>query len=184
MNSFQTAFSARSRQDPEAFWSEQAAGIHWHQLFDSICDYSRPPFAKWYSGGRTNLRHNARLPLPPGCLTTAWKNDTLFAEQYCSQFPGKLLYSTYDYAVQDEEGYFFILGRMDDVTNVAGHRIGTREIEEALCTHPAVAEAAADEIKHHVLKCFVVLKHPEHHPSEEACAALDHIREAHAVLAT
>jgi propionyl-CoA synthetase len=117
-----------------------------------------------------------RLPLPPGALTTVWNNDALFVEQYCSQFPGKLLYSTFDYAVQDEDGFFFILGRIDDVINVAGHRIGTREIEEALCAHPAVAEAAAvgaaDEVKWQVVKCFVVLKQPEHYPAAADRAAV------------
>jgi len=105
------------------------------------------------------------LPLPPGCMSTVWKNDDLFAKHYCGQFPGKALYSTFDYAVQDEEGYYFILGRTDDVINVAGHRLGTREIEEAICSHPAVAEVAtvgaADEIKGQVVKCFVVLKQPD-----------------------
>lgn len=105
------------------------------------------------------------LPLPPGCLSTVWRNDQQFEQHYCGQFPGQLLYSTFDYAVQDEEGYFFILGRTDDVINVAGHRLGTREIEEALCSHSAVAEAAAvgaaDELKGQVVKCFVVLKQPD-----------------------
>ena len=82
------------------------------------------------------------LPLPPGCMSTVWKDDDVFARHYCGQFPGKSYYATFDYAVQDEEGYFFILGRTDDVINVAGHRLGTREIEETICSHPAVAENA------------------------------------------
>ncbi len=103
-----------------------------------------------------------RLPLPPGCMSTVWKNDELFERHYCGQFPGKLLYSTFDYAVQDQEGYYYILGRTDDVINVAGHRLGTREIEEIICSHPAVAEVAAvgaaDEVKGQVVVCFVTLK--------------------------
>src|SRR5260221_4875866 len=83
------------------------------------------------------------LPLPPGCMPTVWKNDDAFAGHYCSQFTAEQLYSTFDYAIQDEDGYFFILGRSDDVINVSGHRLGTREIEETICSHPAVAEAAA-----------------------------------------
>ncbi len=102
------------------------------------------------------------LPLPPGCMSSVWRNDALFANHYCGQFPGKQLYSTFDWAVQDEEGYYFILGRTDDVINVAGHRLGTREIEEAICNHPGVAEAAAvgvaDETKGQVINCFVTLK--------------------------
>lgn len=112
------------------------------------------------------------LPLPPGCMPTVWRNDAVFAQHYCSQFPNKLLYSTFDYAVQDDDGYFFLLGRSDDVINVAGHRIGTREIEESLCSHRAVAEAAAvgarDELKGQVVHCFVVTKRSDDHASEEA----------------
>lgn len=106
-----------------------------------------------------------RLPLPPGCFSTVWKQDALFESHYFWQFPGKQVYSTFDYAVQDEDGHYFILGRTDDVINVAGHRIGTREIEETICSHPSVAEAAtvgvADELKGQVIKCFVVLKNTE-----------------------
>jgi propionyl-CoA synthetase len=105
------------------------------------------------------------LPLPPGCMPTVWKHDEIFRSHYCSQFPGKMLYSTFDYAVQDEDGYFFLLGRSDDVINVSGHRLGTREIEETVASHPAVAEAAAvgasDELKGQTVHCFVVLKSKE-----------------------
>jgi propionyl-CoA synthetase len=114
------------------------------------------------------------LPLPPGCMSTIWRNDDLFDRHYCGQFKGKRMYSTFDYAVQDEEGYFFILGRTDDVINVAGHRLGTREIEEAICAHPAVAEAATvgrnDELKGQAVACFVVLRQPEAYASAEAQA--------------
>lgn len=106
-----------------------------------------------------------RLPLPPGCMSTVWQKDAMFAEHYCGQFPGKQLYSTFDYAVQDENGYYFILGRTDDVINVSGHRLGTREIEETICSHPAVAEVAAIgaacELKGQAVQCFVVLKRPD-----------------------
>jgi len=127
-----------------------------------------------------------RLPLPPGCLSTVWQNDELFSRQYCGQFPGRDVYSSFDYAIQDEAGYFFILGRTDDVINVAGHRIGTREVEEAICAHPAVAEAAAvgaaDEMKWQVVKCFIVLKYPDHYPTEMARTAL--IREVEKTVVT
>ena len=116
------------------------------------------------------------LPLPPGCMSTVWRNDEIFAKHYCGQFPGKALYSTFDYAMQDADGYYFILGRSDDVINVAGHRLGTREIEEAISSHPAIAECAtvgkADEIKGHVVECFVVLKHPDKFTTPEAQAQL------------
>jgi propionyl-CoA synthetase len=116
------------------------------------------------------------LPLPPGCMPTVWNNDDLFERHYCSRFPGKLLYSTFDYATQDADGYFFILGRSDDVINVSGHRLGTREIEETVSSHPAVAEVAtvgaSDEIKGQSVHCFVVLKKQDDFSSPSAEAEL------------
>jgi propionyl-CoA synthetase len=116
------------------------------------------------------------LPLPPGCMPTVWRNDKLFEDHYCGRFPGKKLYSTFDYATQDEDGYFFILGRSDDVINVSGHRLGTREIEETVSSHPAVAEVATvgarDEVKGQSVHCFIVLKKPGDFSSIEAEAAL------------
>jgi propionyl-CoA synthetase len=74
------------------------------------------------------------------------------------------MYSTFDWGVKDEDGYFFILGRTDDVINVAGHRLGTREIEESISSHPNVAEVAvvgvADQLKGQVAVAFAVLKDP------------------------
>jgi propionyl-CoA synthetase len=100
-------------------------------------------------------------PLPPGCLTTVWRDDDRYAYSYFSHFK-ELLYSSLDWAIRDEDGYTFILGRTDDVINVAGHRLGTREIEEAVASHPAVAEAAVvgmkDELKGQVPIVFVTLK--------------------------
>jgi len=111
------------------------------------------------------------LPLPPGCMPTVWKNDEVFAQHYCGQFAAEQLYSTFDYAIQDADGYFFILGRTDDVINVSGHRLGTREIEETICSHPAVAEAAAvgakDEMRGQAVHCFVVVKQAEAFACEE-----------------
>ncbi|MDC7806019.1 propionate--CoA ligase [Luteimonas sp BLCC-B24] len=102
-----------------------------------------------------------RPPLPPGCMTTVWNDDARFVSSYFSHF-SELLYSSLDWAIQDEDGYTFILGRTDDVINVAGHRLGTREIEEAVSSHPAVAEAAvigvADALKGQVPVVFATLK--------------------------
>ncbi|MCZ3141016.1 AMP-binding protein, partial [Acinetobacter baumannii] len=81
-------------------------------------------------------------PLPPGCMSTVWGDDERFVKTYWSGFPDKQRYSTFDWGVRDEDGYLFILGRTDDVLNVAGHRLGTREIEESIASHPAVAEVA------------------------------------------
>ncbi len=101
-------------------------------------------------------------PLPPGCMQTVWRDDERFVKTYWSDFPGKQLYSTFDWGLRDAEGYFFILGRTDDVINVAGHRLGTREIEESISSHASVAEVAvvgvADTLKGQVAMAFVVPK--------------------------
>ncbi|EIL91443.1 propionate--CoA ligase [Rhodanobacter spathiphylli] len=100
-------------------------------------------------------------PLPPGCLSTIWRDDDRYVYSYFSHFR-ELLYSSLDWAVRDGDGYTFVLGRTDDVINVAGHRLGTREIEESVASHPAVAEAAVvgvkDELKGQVPIVFATLK--------------------------
>ncbi|TWT19988.1 propionate--CoA ligase [Luteimonas marina] len=100
-------------------------------------------------------------PLPPGCLSTVWNNDERFVASYFSHFR-EPLYSSLDWAIRDGDGYTFILGRTDDVINVAGHRLGTREIEESVSSHPGVAEAAVigvqDAVKGQVPVVFATLK--------------------------
>jgi propionyl-CoA synthetase len=105
-------------------------------------------------------------PLPPGCMQTVWGDDERFVQTYwrsisgAAERGGREFYSTFDWAVRDEDGYFFILGRTDDVINVAGHRLGTREIEESISGHPAIAEVAvvgvADALKGQVAMAFAV----------------------------
>ncbi|MBF0165564.1 MAG: propionate--CoA ligase [Magnetococcales bacterium] len=116
-----------------------------------------------------------RPPLPPGCMTTVWGDDERFVKTYFSTAK-ELLYATFDYAIYDDDGYFFIMGRNDDVINVAGHRLGTREVEEALCTHPAVAEAAAvgihDALKGQEIEAFVVLMANVAVPTEDELKAV------------
>ena len=101
-------------------------------------------------------------PLPPGCLQTVWRDDERFVNTYWKSIPGRLVYSTFDWGVRDEDGYFFILGRTDDVINVAGHRLGTREIEESISSHPNISEVAvvgvADQLKGQVAMAFAVVK--------------------------
>ena len=103
-------------------------------------------------------------PLPPGCMSTVWGNDERFINTYFSTIPGKQAYSTFDWGIRDKDGYYFILGRTDDVINVAGHRLGTREIEEAISSNPAIAEVAvigvADQLKGQVPVAFAVVKDP------------------------
>ena len=103
-------------------------------------------------------------PLPPGCMQTVWGDDDRFVKTYFSSIPGQQVYSTFDWGVRDADGYYFILGRTDDVINVAGHRLGTREIEESINSHSAVAECAvvgvADPLKGQVAIGFAVLRDP------------------------
>lgn len=113
-------------------------------------------------------------PLPPGCMTTIWNDDERFLSSYFSHF-SELLYSSLDWAIRDDEGYTFILGRTDDVINVAGHRLGTREIEESVSGYPAVAEVAvigvADELKGQVPVVFATLRQATAEPHERVAAA-------------
>ncbi|MBK7049830.1 MAG: propionate--CoA ligase [Rhodoferax sp.] len=116
-------------------------------------------------------------PLPPGCLQTVWGDDERFVKTYWSSVPGKLVYSTFDWGIRDADGYFFILGRTDDVINVAGHRLGTREIEESISAHPNVAEVAvvgvADQLKGQVAMAFAVVKDAGLVPDEAARLQLE-----------
>ncbi len=101
-------------------------------------------------------------PLPPGCLSTVWGQDDRFVSTYFTLFKEPLVYSSYDWAIKDDDGYFTILGRTDDVINVAGHRLGTREIEEAIQNHAAIAEVAVvgveDKLKGQMPMAFAVVK--------------------------
>jgi len=101
-----------------------------------------------------------RLPLPPGCFTTLWQNDTDFVRTYFSAYPG--YYLTSDAGYIDADGYLWIMGRTDDIINIAGHRLSTGAMEEVLASHPDVAECAVtgvhDPVKGEVPLGFVVLK--------------------------
>ncbi len=101
-------------------------------------------------------------PLPPGCMQTIWGDDERFVSTYWKSIPGKMVYSTFDWGIRDEDGYYFILGRTDDVINVAGHRLGTREIEESISAHPNISEVAvvgiADALKGQVAMAFAIVK--------------------------
>jgi propionyl-CoA synthetase len=116
-------------------------------------------------------------PLPPGCLSTVWGQDERFVSTYFSLFKDPLVYSSFDWGIKDEEGYHFILGRTDDVINVAGHRLGTREIEEAVQGHAAIAEVAvvgvADQLKGQEPMAFAVVKDPARIATPELRAALE-----------
>jgi len=115
-------------------------------------------------------------PLPPGCMTTVWGDDERFVKTYFSTFPNKLAYSTFDWAMHDGDGYYFVLGRTDDVINVAGHRLGTREIEEAIQAHSGIAEVAvvgmADPLKGQIPVAFAVVKDPAKVASADGIAQM------------
>jgi propionyl-CoA synthetase len=115
-------------------------------------------------------------PLPPGCMTTIWDDDARFVSTYFETVPGKLVYSTFDWATRDADGYYFVLGRTDDVINVAGHRLGTREIEEAVQAHAGIAEVAvvgiADPVRGQTPVAFAVAKDRERVASPDGAEAL------------
>lgn len=110
----------------------------------------------------TNVSGNVviKLPLPPGTLTTLWQNNKRYQDSYLSMYPG--YYLTGDAGYMDEDGYLYIMSRIDDIINVAGHRLSTGRFEEVLCQHPDVAEAAVigvdDKLKGQVPLGLVVLK--------------------------
>ena len=116
-------------------------------------------------------------PLPPGCMQTVWRDDDRFVNTYWKSIPGRLVYSTFDWGIRDADGYYFILGRTDDVINVAGHRLGTREIEECISAHPNVAEVAvvgvADNLKGQVALAFAVPRDASSLNSDADRAALE-----------
>jgi propionyl-CoA synthetase len=101
-------------------------------------------------------------PMPPGFMSTVWGDDERYVETYFKTFKNRMVYSTFDWGIRDGDGYYFILGRTDDVINVAGHRLGTREIEEAVNMHPGIAECAvvgvADSLKGQMPLAFAVAK--------------------------
>jgi propionyl-CoA synthetase len=115
-----------------------------------------------------------RLPLPPGCLPTLWNNDVGYEKSYLTRHPGH--YLTGDAGYKDDEGYVFIMSRVDDIINVAGHRLSTGAMEEVLASHPDVAECAvvgvADDIKGEVPVGFVVTKAGVARPEEDIAREL------------
>jgi len=165
----------------------------------SLCNGVEPAASKFGSPGKAVYGYDVKLldentgeelkganqkgvvaiegPLPPGCMQTVWRDDARFVNTYWKSVPGRTVYSTFDWGIRDEEGYIFILGRTDDVINVAGHRLGTREIEESISSHAQVAEVAvvgvADQLKGQVAMAFVVLKDASAAASPEAALKLE-----------
>jgi acetyl-CoA synthetase len=122
----------------------------------------------------------------PGMLMTLYKDDDRFKEAYWNRFPGN--YLTGDYSIQDEDGYFWLLGRADEVIKVAGHRLGTLELENATISYPAVAEAAAiakpDEVKGESITIFAILREGYEPSPEMEKNIKNHIRNTMGPIAT
>jgi propionyl-CoA synthetase len=190
MKSLRTLFLAGERCDPDTLvWAEEALHVpvidHWWQtetgwaiggncvglgqlpVKPGSCTKPMPGYdiAVLDAEGRavspgTQGNIAVRLPLPPGCFVTLWRNDADFVRTYFAAYPG--YYFTADAGMIDEDGYLWIMGRTDDIINVAGHRLSTGAMEEVLAAHPDVAECAVtgvhDPIKAEVPVGFVVLK--------------------------
>ncbi|MCP3394300.1 propionyl-CoA synthetase [Bradyrhizobium sp. CCGB12] len=187
---FRTLFLAGERADPPTVeWAEQQLKVpvidHWWQTETGWCIAGNP-----VGLGMLPVKHGSptvpmpgyqvdvvdeaakpvgpntmgsiviKLPMPPGCLPTLWNQDARFKEAYLSEFPG--YYKTSDAGYKDDDGYVFVMGRTDDIINVAGHRLSTGGMEEILASHPDVAECAVlgvkDAIKGEVPCGFLVLK--------------------------
>ncbi|MBB4002732.1 AMP-binding protein [Aurantimonas endophytica] len=190
LSKFEALFLAGERADPETLiWAEEALGCpvidHWWQTESGWPIAANPkglgllPVKRGSPGvampgfdirildafGQAVEANEMgaialKLPLPPGALPSLWNADDRFRESYLEAYPG--YYSTSDAGFVDEEGYVYVMGRTDDVINVAGHRLSTGEMEEAVAGHPAVAECAVigmrDELKGELPCGFVVLK--------------------------
>jgi propionyl-CoA synthetase len=165
----------------------------------SLCNGVEPAQSKFGSPGKAVYGYDVKLvdentgqdlegpdqkgvvviegPLPPGCMQTVWRDDERFVKTYWSSTPGRQVYSTFDWGIRDKDGYIFILGRTDDVINVAGHRLGTREIEESISSHPNVAEVAvvgvADQLKGQVAMAFAILKDASRAADEASALKLE-----------
>ncbi|MCT2583002.1 propionyl-CoA synthetase [Actinophytocola gossypii] len=190
LSGFRTLFLAGERLDPETYhWAAERLGVpvvdHWWQTETGwpVCANPRGLDDLPVKPGSPSVpvpgydvrvlgpdgdelprgREGAialRLPLPPGTLPTLWGDDERYVESYLSRYPG--YYVTGDGGYVDEDGYVYVMGRTDDVINVAGHRLSTGSMEAVLAAHPAVAECAVigvrDAVKGQLPRGFVVLK--------------------------
>ncbi len=199
ISSMHTLFLAGERADPDTVaWAEKVLGVpvidHWWQTETGwpiaanpvglgilpiklgsptvpmpgwdvvVVDEGSHPVAAGTMGSIV-----VRLPLPPGCLPTLYRQDERMRDSYLKEFPG--YYKTADAGYVDEDGYLYIMGRTDDIINVAGHRLSTGGMEEVIAAHPDVAECAVlgvkDEIKGEQPCGFIVLKSGVNRPHEE-----------------
>jgi propionyl-CoA synthetase len=199
LSGFRTLFLAGERADPPTVeWADEVLRVpvidHWWQTETGWCIAGNP-----VGLGALPVKHGSatvpmpgyeidvvdesnkklpagtigaivvKLPMPPGCFPTLWQQDERFRESYLTEFPG--YYKTADAGYRDADGYVFVMGRTDDIINVAGHRLSTGGMEEVLASHPDVAECAvigvADSLKGEVPCGFIVLKAGVNRPHEE-----------------
>ena len=204
VSSLRALFLAGERLDPETYrWAGELLGIpvvdHWWQTETGWAVAANPlgieqlpakagsptvPMPGWdvrvldpagaEVGADVDGALVVKLPLPPGSLPTLWRDDERFVSSYLSRYPG--FYLSGDGGHLDPDGYLYVMGRTDDVINVAGHRLSTGAMEEVLAGHPAVAECAvigvADQLKGQVPRGFVVLKAGVTEPPEALSAQL------------
>jgi propionyl-CoA synthetase len=199
LSALRTTFLAGERGDPDTLkWAESALRVpvidHWWQTETGWCIAGNP-----VGLGLLPVKHGSaavpmpgyqidivdesgkplpantigsivvKLPLPPGSLPTLWRNDARFNDSYLTEFPG--YYKTADAGFKDDDGYLFVMGRTDDIINVAGHRLSTGGMEEVLASHQDVAECAVvgvrDALKGEVPCGFAVLKAGVNRPAKE-----------------
>jgi propionyl-CoA synthetase len=199
LSKFRTLFLAGERADPDTVkWAETVLKVpvvdHWWQTETGWCIAGNPvglgllpvkhgsatvPMPGYeidiLDEGGKKLPANktgaiaVKLPLPPSCFPTLWQQDERFRESYLAHFPG--YYTTADAGFRDEDGYVYVMGRTDDIINVAGHRLSTGGMEEVLSSHQDVAECAVigvkDDLKGEVPCGFVVLKAGVNRPHDE-----------------
>ncbi|MGC2124654.1 MAG: propionyl-CoA synthetase [Xanthobacteraceae bacterium] len=207
LKKFRTLFLAGERADPDTVaWAENLLKVpvldHWWQTETGWCIAGNPVGlgtlpVKYGSATVPMPGYDVRvvdegchevpankmgsivvkLPLPPACLPTLWQADARMRESYLDEFPG--YYKTADAGFKDDDGYIFVMGRTDDIINVAGHRLSTGGMEEVLAAHQDVAECAVlgikDEVKGEVPCGFIVLKSGVNRPPteiEKECIAL------------
>jgi propionyl-CoA synthetase len=204
LSRFRMLFLAGERCDPDTLlWAERQLGVpvidHWWQTETGwpvgancaglgllpiklgSCTKPVPGYDVRVLGedGQEMLRGESgnvavKLPLPPGCLPTLWNNDAGYEESYMSTYPG--YYKTADAGYKDEDGYLWIMGRTDDIINVAGHRLSTGALEEVLASHADVAECAvvgaADALKGEIPLGLIVLKTGVERPPDVISAEL------------
>jgi propionyl-CoA synthetase len=193
LSGFRYLFLAGERLDPDTYhWASDLLHVpvidHWWQtetgwpMAANCAGIELLPIkpgspTKAVPGYRVDVLEGAvaiKLPLPPGTLPTLWQDDDRFVSSYLEALPG--YYVTGDGGHIDEDGYLFVMGRIDDVINVAGHRLSTGAIEQVLAQHPQVAECAvigaADELKGQVPVGLVVLKAGAEADPDELCADL------------